>query len=314
MYGSDLAVEIRDENGALLRDAAGSPLMTLLNTWIAASVPYTTTTWLDALSGAGLLVASTTETTESTPPGQTLPVPDDVLTARLTGATPLPPARRLEGRLVYQGDPVLTLPFHTSRYADFSALVADFTPGAWNEPCPLELPSGATVDQRLAELATAAGDWVSSAEAFTSAEGDLAEHLLYGVLGSPTRPLPQRPQVSALRLRGEAVALLLELPEPLEWARFSLEVASGGGARRALPCATLRGHDQQRVVLLRPPARGAPRPQPWAPGKLSLTFSYLLDPGDGSLPVLSRRGSTLPEAPPPVPLTLTGPPERIRRS
>ena len=91
-----------DENGALLRDASGAPLMTLLGTWTAATVPYTTGAWLDALSGAGLLGASTTE---STPPVQTLPVPDDVLTARLTGATPLPPARRLEGCLVYRGRP-----------------------------------------------------------------------------------------------------------------------------------------------------------------------------------------------------------------
>ena len=52
------------------------------------------------------------------------------------------------------------------------------------------------------------------------------------------------------------------------------------------------------------PARsGAPR----AAGKLSLTFSYLLDPGDGTLPVLSRRGSTLPEAPPAVLLALRDP-------
>ena len=50
-----------------------------------------------------------------------------------------------------------------------------------------------------------------------------------------------------------------------------------------------------------------PRPQPWAAGKLSLTFSYLLDPGDGTLAVLSRRGSTLPEAPPAVLLALTDP-------
>jgi hypothetical protein len=310
MYGGDLSVEIRDENGAHLRDASGAPLMTLLGTWTAATVPYTTVAWLDALSGAGLLGASTTETTETTettPPVQTLPVPDDVLTARLTGATPLPPARRLEGRLVYQGEPVLTLPFHTSRYADFSALIADFTPGAWNEACPLEVSSGATVDQRLAELASAAGVWVGGGGAFTAAEGDLTEHLLYGVLGSPTRPLPQRPQATALRLEGEAVALLLELPEPLEWARLSLQVAAGGGARRALPCAVLRGHDQQRIMLLRPPARGEPCPQPWAAGKLSLTFSYLLDPGDRTLAVLSRRGSTLPEAPPAVLLALTDP-------
>ncbi len=69
----------------------------------------------------------------------------------------------------------------------------------------------------------------------------------------------------------------------------------------------LRGHDQQRIMLLRPPARGEPCPQPWAAGKLSLTFSYLLDPGDGTLPVLSRRGSTLPEAPPAVLLALRDP-------
>jgi hypothetical protein len=147
---------------------------------------------------------------------------------------------------------------------------------------------------------------------FSDAEGALFDHLLYGLLGSATRPLPLRPQLTALRTdgasdgpggvaEGAAVALLLELPEAVEWDRLSLAIA---GAAGPVEVALVRSLDLTRAVLLLPDPDGDPCSLPWEAGDFQVTLVYHLQREDGTGPVLTRRGSSRSEAPPAIAITL----------
>jgi hypothetical protein len=289
MYGTELSLQLVDDNGTAVVDADGTALMTLVGSGISATFTYSTSAWLGALSDAGLVDSGTAE-----------PARNDVLVTRLTGTAALPAGRRLEARLVYDGSPVLALPFTSSRYADFTALIGDFDPTLWDEMLPDGMPSQAG----QAELQAIAIERAAATGPFTDAEGEQLDHALYDLLGSPTRPLPPRPALTALRSAGNAVALLLDLPEPVEWDRLGLTIRAAG---RVVGAARVRGIDGTRALLLIPGSSGASQVQPWSAGTYTWTFVYTLDLGDDSLPVLSRRGSSLPEAPPGVRLRLSRP-------
>ena len=49
---------------------------------------------------------------------------------------------------------------------------------------------------------------------YRDAEGDLFDHLLYDLLGSPTRAVPPRPQATGFGDAAAPAAVLVELPEP----------------------------------------------------------------------------------------------------
>jgi hypothetical protein len=66
----------------------------------------------------------------------------------------------------------------------------------------------------------------------------------------------------------------------------------------------VRCRDGQRGLLLLAGAALGECPEPWPAGEHDLTFVCQLDSGDGVTPVLSRRGSSLPEAPPAVTVVL----------
>jgi hypothetical protein len=291
MYDQDVTLAVVDDNGAPI--ALGGGGATVLPSGLAMPVPYTTTAWLGALADAGLLASY---------PDQ--PPPNDMLIA--WAETPLPAARRLEAHLLYRGSPVLRVPFTTSGYPDFGALVGALDPTAWDETLAGGPPSA--ID--LAELQAVATERAGASGPFTDAEGEQFDRALYDLLGCGTRAIPTRPELTALRAGGEALALLLEFPEPLDWDRLSVEI---GGVRGPRGPALVRGREQTRALLLIPGPPRANRPQPWTPGAYSLTFVYQLDTGDGSLPILTRRGSAAPEAPPPVTVTIAGPAGRRSR-
>jgi hypothetical protein len=287
MYGEELTLDVVDDNGLRvgIGEDTGRPI--LVRAGVVASAAYALTSWLGALTDAELLDVEAIELPEN-----------DVLVSWLDGPALLPAGRRLEARLVYRGSPVLALPFTTSRYADFSALVGAFSPTVWNEA----LPDGMPTATGLEELQAIAAERAAASGRFTDAEGAQFERALYDLLGSDTRPIPLRPELTALCSNGEALALLMEMPEPPEWDRLSLAIHN---ARGAINATVVRGRDRTRALLLIPGLARRPRPRPWAPDAYTLTLAYVLDPGDATLPVLSRRGASLPEAPPAVTLVVT---------
>lgn len=139
---------------------------------------------------------------------------------------------------------------------------------------------------------------------YRDAEGDLFDHLLYDLLGSPTRAVPPRPQATGFGDAAAPAAVLVELPEPAEWDRLTWSVATGA---QALSVAVVRDAAGLRALPIRPGPRSATVPAPWTAGRYDLTLGYLLDTGQDDLPVLSRGGSPAPEEPPPVQLRIGSP-------
>jgi hypothetical protein len=140
-----------------------------------------------------------------------------------------------------------------------------------------------------------------SAIVFTVAQLTDYEAMHYDVLALGVRQLPERPEVTSLRDAGGAVSgLLLEFPEPVDWARASLRVTASDGSEVA--CTAVRSTDGARVLLLLVETSGVAL-EAWPSGMYTLTFAYSLDLGDG-YPVLCRRGSSAQETPDPIELQI----------
>jgi hypothetical protein len=289
MYGGDLDVLVTDDNGQPVLAAGGGPALTLTSDGQARPLSYVTAIWLGALTDAGVL-----------PAGSAAPAPADVLQARPADTAGLPAAQRLTVLLRHRGTPVLALPFSTSRWPDFTAMIASFDPAVWPGDTRPGLPTAAG----LAELQQAARSTSRPPGPYRDAEGDLFDHILYDLLGSPTRVVPPRPQATGFGDAAAPAAVLVEFPEPIEWDRLTLTVATGA---QALSVAIVRDAAGLRALLIRPGPRSATAPALWTAGRYDLTFSYLLDTGQDDLPVLSRGGSPAPEEPPPVQLRIGDP-------
>lgn len=237
MYGADIELEVLDENGAAATDDAGNAVA-FETGWqtIAADAAYTTKVYLGALADAGVNVPADTT------------VENDILHARITSGNALPPGKRLEARFSYPDydDPIHTIVFTTSRYADFTALVDDFRDEAWRE----------TMDS--APAATVLTDFDAALEAF----------------GLGRRNVPAQPDVTAFYAtdRGATVALLLEIPEPVEWERVDLSVASAPGT-----LSRLVNGDGTRALLY---VVSGSSLTAWAAGDHALSFAFHRSTGD----------------------------------
>ena len=119
-----------------------------------------------------------------------------------------------------------------------------------------------------------------------------AYDLVTAALGLGWRPVPPVVEVGAVRAGAEVLALLLELPEPLPWARMGWTLTGPGGAGGPGALADLVlawSGDGSRAVLVR---EGGVR---FAAGAWALDLSLRLDVG-AERAVWRRGGSTAPEA------------------
>jgi hypothetical protein len=283
MYGGSLSLVVVDENGATAASSDGGGACTWTTRWTAqsAALAYVTTAWLGALSDAGISTSAATASATG----------DDALYATVGAGQSLPGGRRLEARVSYGGAVVYSFPLLTSRFADFSALVAALSSTVYTQTLASGVPTAAqsATLQSLAKARAAAG------LAFSAGEGADFESVYYDVFGLAARSLPSVPELTVVKTAAGAIeALLLELPEPLDWDRVSLAIAHGGAA---ISFGALRSVDRARAFLLRPGGASATAPRAWAAGDYTLTFTYALDLHDGTHPTLYRRGSSKTETP-----------------
>ncbi len=250
MYGSDITVEVVDENGVSATDDAGNAV-TFETGWrtVVGQAPYTTKVYLGALADAGVDVPSDTT------------VNNNVLDARITSGNSLPAGKRLQAQFKYPDydTPIHTVVFTTSAYADFASMVADFRTEAWAE----------TMDS--APALSALTDFDAALDAF----------------GLGARNLPEQPDITALYAEDSeaTVALLIELPEPVEWDRVALSIASAPGT-----LSRLVNSDGTRAVVY---AESGTDLAAWDPGSHSLNFTF--SRSSGALPDLRMGGSTANE-------------------
>ena len=102
-------------------------------------------------------------------------------------------------------------------------MIASFDPAVWPGDTRPGLPTAAG----LAELQQAARSTSRPPGPYRDAEGDLFDHILYDLLGSPTRAVPPRPQATGFGDAAAPAAVLVEFPEPIEWDRLTWTVATG---------------------------------------------------------------------------------------
>jgi hypothetical protein len=137
----------------------------------------------------------------------------------------------------------------------------------------------------------ALADAARAAVSFAHAESAAVHDLLAGALGTQYRPTPPVVEVSTVADRGENVALLLDLPEPLAWERVAWSLIPPGAADDE-PLADLVlawSRDGTRAILVRAGAAV------YGPGSWSLQLALRLDVG-AERAAWRRGGSTAPEA------------------
>lgn len=272
MYGS-LDFSVVDENGAVATNEDGSPVVfdvAGFGAGMRVDPAYTTRVWLGAVADMG-----------GTVPDLSSGEADDVYRATLNGSHQLPPNKTLDAVLKYAGTTLITHRFRTSRFMNFTALVASVAPDTvW------ELVTASTDLGYLATLAASGGD------------GGAFEAAWYDTLGFSVAELPQTLEVARITAAGAVVALYLAFPEALDWARITLVVTDAASV--PVTCNVVRSYDGARVLVLLPGSSSVPGT--WS-GAYTLQFSMRLTNGSTS-PVLYQYGSADTEEAAPVTIRL----------
>src|SRR5262249_13048830 len=139
------------------------------------------------------------------------------------------------------------------------------------------LKSGAPTAAQSRRLQTLAVARAAAGMAFSVSEGTDFDSVYYDIFGIPARLLPLVPELTAIRTTtGSTLALLLEIPEPLDWDRVSLSIQSDSGGA-ALTVGLLRSADRTRAILLRPGPSSTNAPDAWPGGNYDLELGYALD-------------------------------------
>jgi hypothetical protein len=220
-----LTVALRDRNGQPAPDERGAPVSPVTE-WLAD--PYTPAARPDALWRWALEREEMTTAGGCGPAGDLAAcvAPNGVLEVRLLTA-PLAPQLLVEARVGAAGRdaPVYRFSFTTSRFVTFVHHLQSFEDAAWDRYRLLGEPAASllTADQ-LAGIAQIVATRRTADPAFDAvAEGAMFDEA-FRVLTAGHGSLPDRVEVAVLRDADRSYALLLESPEPIEWARATLVI------------------------------------------------------------------------------------------
>jgi len=227
MYdGNDhpLSVSLLDRNGQPAGDERGLPV-SITTEWLRD--PYAVAARSDQL---WLWALNREEVAQNgcEPAGDmaTCIEPNNILEARLR-ERPLAPRTLIEARVIAAGryEPVYRRSFTTSRFVSFVHHVHSFEDFAWDHHRLREEPTNPllTPDElaRLDEIVTTKRDADPGFDAAT--EGTMFDEMA-ALFKLGHRSLPERVEITLLRDGSRSYALLLESPEPIEWARTNLTV------------------------------------------------------------------------------------------
>jgi len=259
MYG-DFDFSVVDENGAPVASDDGAEIAFSSTNFKpgSPSVAYTTLCWLGALADMG-----------ADPPDPASAEGNDAFYATLATGNLLPAGKVIDAVFKYDGTPIYSYRFRTSRFAGFRELVESFSGSPW------------TISVEGVDLASL------NALADADREGADFETAWYAHLARQPSALPANFEVSKLvRSDGTVVGLYVEFPEAVDWSRLEMTAARGTSA---VGYKTIRSYDGARVLLLN--HGGGSEPAAWAAGDYTLSFRYRLDLGDDERPVLYRYGS-----------------------
>ena len=284
-YGStpELELNILDENG---QSASADGEYSL--GWRAGVLgqSYFQAVWIAALEESGVRTDPTAAEA------------DNILYGTIGTDQSLPAGAGLNAEIEYEGETIYSFVVQTSRYADFTSLIEDFNSELWNEV----IPGGTLSADDLTTLGGIADERAGAGLGFDVDEGGTFEEVFYDRLAITPRSLPEAPEMTAITdTTGAILALLLELPEPVEWDRVSMTATRSDGSE--VTCGALRNIDQSRALLFMSDGSGS-LPH-WEPEEYSFKFTFTLDLGDDDHPVLYRRGSTSRERPNALTLNLS---------
>jgi hypothetical protein len=225
-------------------------------------------------------------------------IPNSTLEARLVDR-PLAPRTLIEARLNAAGrdEPLYRVNFTTSRFATFSHHIHSFAEAAWDHHRLLGEPANPLLNgdelARAGEIVAARRD---SGTLDASVEASMFDEA-WALFKLGHRPLPERMEILLLRDGSRSYALLLESPEPIEWARTTLTLRHAGsaaaGAFQERGFVALRNADQARMLIFLPESEQVPvgnLPE----GIIRMEWRFLLDAGPAAR-LLTRGGSTDPE-------------------
>lgn len=226
--GHSLSVVLLERNGQPARDELGMPV-SISTAWLPD--PYTVQApsdelWLWALNREQVTLGGCA-------PGDlaACAIPNNTLEARLADR-PLAPRTLIEARLNAAGrdEPVYRINFTTSRFVTFSHQIHSFADVAWDHHRLLGEPADPLLNAeelgRAGEIVAARRDSGTLDARVEASMFDEASVLFK--LGH--RPLPERMEIALLRDEERSYALLLENPEPIEWARTTLTLRHAGSA------------------------------------------------------------------------------------
>ena len=225
--GHDLSIALVDQNGQLAQSVAGAavPVVTEWDRDPYGALAVSDQLWMWAIGRPGVTSAGCRPSV-----GGDCVVKRSSLEARLRDA-PLSPQALIEARIAAAGHPPLhRLSFTTSRFVTFIHHVQSFGGEASDYPLSATAAMALTPDEltRLHDIvqtrrqAGPAFDPMSEPPAFDELRASLFK------LGH--RPTPNQVRTTLLHDGAHRYALLLESPEPLDWARTSLTVRRSAAA------------------------------------------------------------------------------------
>jgi hypothetical protein len=295
LYAGKLFLQLVDANGAAVVGSAGGTLFEADFTDPAHQVLTAgETVFVEAIDGADCSSITTATVSPSDSQGFDLPIlaPSTLYQARILGGWSENLGLDADGQVVV-GDPgavelaeVLRWEFVTSRYQSFSAHLGsyDAAAGPWDGRNAITGLGGTLDVAAVAALVAAAQagppDWDEDEKA-------AADELL-ALLGVAPRVPPERLDLTVIRDpsagrgapsgaggarrdRPRAVGLLIDSPEPLDWARITV-AAKDAATGDPVPHTLVRARDGRRALLFRRSNGSTLRTLD--AGELAVTFTY----------------------------------------
>ena len=277
-----LTFELLDLNGKPATDTNGKPLKDLFVDAPEHLISTEENAWFTRLKGSCEPINPTTIHTDS------------VYTITGNGPNPLDlvPNMFYRVRLREQGNPnvLYQFSFATSNFHTFAEMVKSFNgvpaPGKpWRAPAAkLSAPQLADLQSKV--LAVSGASRAAESQTFDA---------IAALFAYPARKWPPRTEVTVFsRLLPsnlvQGVALLIEMPQPLDWERTSIQLLRRFGLSGYLPIVSsrVRNFDDTRIFLFIPSAG------PLAKGLYGIHFTYKRNLGAGK-PVYSVGGDSSDE-------------------
>jgi hypothetical protein len=278
LYAGKLFLQLVDGNGTPVPAPGGGTLFEADFTDPAHRVLTTgETVFVDALDGADCSTVTSETVGPSDSQGFDLPTlaPASLYQARILGGWSSELGLDAEGEVVVDElggvelAEVLRWEFVTSSYTGFAAHIGSYNQaaGPWDGANAVT-GQGRVLDEGSVAALVAA---IQGGSAGWDEDEKAAADELLVLLGVTPRVPPERMDVTVVRDVPRPVGLLLDSPEPLDWARISV-AAKDGDTGAAVPTTLVRARDGRRALLFRRSNGSTLRTL--EPGELDVELTY----------------------------------------